>query len=268
MGSRGGRPRKLGIREPSGRLSRVVTRPAGEPISGAKWQRIRQAWSKIFGEEDHGSELGRLSFYHEITDAQAAAGFRIGDVYRKYHRLKGLRDTAKSPSYQSGSGGSSDLAEERMSSEQLAAFEGQIRKAEADWKAVDDVLSNSLPHRSFDVPRNLKQAVIDVCVFDTPVNPMLYPDLRGFLDHMAVRNAGRNAEIDKNDKARRRSPIEVRRAEPRREPRREDAAAVAVQSVLRKLWPDIEADAMRKVTETFQALRSREEFRRHKARER
>ena len=66
------------------------------------------------------SELARLSVHGVLTNAQTAAGFRIGEIYHRYHRMKRLRTNPKSPNYEIGLGGSADLAEERMSPEQLA----------------------------------------------------------------------------------------------------------------------------------------------------
>lgn len=257
MGSQGGRPRGTGERYPSGDLK--PKRPGGEPISPALWQRMKAQWTKIFNDAGHGSEVGRLSFDGELTNAQTAAAFRIGEIYRKYHRFKQLRDTAKSPSYQQGFGGSSDLAEERMTAEQLAAFEGNIRKAEADWAKVDGALAAA------HIPRPLRQAIIDICVFDTPTNPLFYPAIRYFLDQMVLRWAERFDDIDKriNMNGRRMGipnrPV-IERVVPAK-PKRPDTITPTFEAVVRKLRPDLDDKGIRLATETFTAMRDRAVYR-------
>ena len=132
MGRSGGRPRKPGVRYPSGDLRK---KPA-EGIAPALWGRIRSIVAKVAGDGKLESEVGRLAFLGEFTNVQAAAAFKVGDIYRAYHRTKRLKDFPKSPNYEQGFG-SADLAEERMSDEQLANFEDTVRRAHQAWERID-----------------------------------------------------------------------------------------------------------------------------------
>lgn len=254
---RKGRPRKSGERKPSGDLKK---RP-NEGIAPAIMGRIK-AFAKFFSDPKFVSLLAMLEAAGELTAVQSATGARIGEIYRTYHRLKHLKEQPKSPSYEQGFG-SSDLAEERMSTEQLEAFEAQIRKAEENWLAIDDQLGV--------IPRNLRQAVMDLCVYDTAINPMLYPDMRRFLD-LAAEYFARRGRAPAGDK----TPVNLRvlvarsptmvpsvaAAPPR--VRRPDTATHALEAVVRKLRPDLDADGVAQVREIFTAVRDREEFRRKK----
>jgi hypothetical protein len=58
------------------------------------------------------SQIARLSFTGQLTDAQATAAFQIGDTYRRWNRYEQSKKVPKRPNYEQGSGGSADPAEE------------------------------------------------------------------------------------------------------------------------------------------------------------
>lgn len=245
-----GRPRKAGERYPSGKLKKP-----GEAIAPARWGRIKNLLCKIAGLPEWENEIGRLLCQGELTNVQAAAASKIGDVYRAYHRAKGLKYFAKSPNYERGFG-SADLAEERMSAEELENFEARIRKAEEAWFKVDGYLSG--------VRRDVRQAVIDICVGSTPVNPMVLPDVRACLSDLAKR-----WEQGWRDQPQRRQP------ELKLMPGRDNVEAIAkhrrdtvtepLSAVVRKLRPDLDDDGIKQVVDVFHALRARADFRRTRA---
>jgi hypothetical protein len=253
-----------GERKASGDLKKA---PA-EPLAPAIMARARAAIAKIFGDAQHGSELGRLMFAGELTQTQGSAGFRIGEIYRRYHRHKHLRDAPKSPNYESGFG-SSDLAEERMSAEQLERFEAEVTQATDAWKVIDKALAQ--------VPRNVRQAVLDVCVFDTSVNPALYPSLRAVLND-AARAHGKHGEYapkrhDANSLRRlltvhSRGPTDgADHMAPTEVPRRKiDSATHAFVVVIRKLCPHLDQMGLDQAQEVFTAVRDRTDFERKRDR--
>ncbi len=250
--TKSGRPRKAGERYPSGDI-----KPKAEPIAPAQWARIKNDAVKLTGDQRLGSELGRLSFHGELTNAQAAAGFRVAEIYHRYHRYKRLRETPKSPNYEQGFGGSADLAEERMSSEQLEAYEASILAAEADFLRLQEEMPLYV--------RELPQALVDLCVFNVPLNPAFLPDLRIHLDRLAVqfgeqwRRQGRRPT---GVRPLTRRPTALREAKPELRPERNDAALKAVESVVRKLRADLDESAIATVKDTFIALVARERFNR------
>lgn len=250
MGTKyGGRPKKPGERYQSGKL-----RPAAEGIAPSLWARIKSDAMKAAGDPRLASELGRLSFEGHLTNAQTAAGFRVGEIYQRWLRHKRLRDSAKSPSYEHGFG-SADLAEERMDDEQLATYEAAIRTAEEEWARVDQEIPV--------YPRELNGAIFDLCVHDRPVNPTLIPDIREALDRLAVQfghrwrrlgRPGKRAPRPLNGHAHRDTAITPAIVTPR-----VDAAVEAVKAIARRLTGN-EAGAAT-VVATFIALRDREKFR-------
>lgn len=127
MGKRG-RPAKAGERYACGKL-----KPTGDPVTGALWHRIREHAAKLARDERLASELGRLSFHRQITDAQAAAGFRVGLIYGMFERhYSAPPRKTRSPSYQIGLTGDAGLAEELMERE---AFVDQVRRRRASLEA-------------------------------------------------------------------------------------------------------------------------------------
>ena len=249
---KGGRPRKNGERYPSGKLKQV------EGMAPALWGRIKANAAKFFGDPRFGSELGCLSASGELTNAQVATGYRIGDIYRRWHRLKRLRDNPKSPSYEQGFGGSSDLAEERMSAEQLEAFEASIRAAETAWRSVDAELSQ--------LPRNIRQAILDLCVYETAVNSMLLRDIGRALDHVALRWGPDWGRQGKGGPRPSLAVVAAKSELPRIAPRRPrvDHSLAALQALAHTLRPDLDGAGLAKVSEVFIALRDREQFRQTK----
>lgn len=266
---RKGRNREAGERYPSGDLKRA---PA-EPLAPAIMARARAAIAKIFGDAQHGSVLGGLVFAGELTSTQGEAGFRIGEIYRRYHRMKHLREAPKSANWEQGFG-SSDLAEERMSGEQLAKFEDDVRSATEAWQTIDEALAV--------IPRNARQAVIDVCVFDTAVNSAMYPALRAVLNDAAKASGNRgNKKPMKTDanSLRRLLVVHSRQAKPTEgapgamgpteAPRRRiDSATHAFEAVVKRLRPDLDQMGVDQAKEIFTAVRDREEFNRRKTRDR
>ena len=79
MQNKPGPRKKPGERYPSGDL-----KPAVAP---ALWGRARRG-----GDPQLSSELARLCFNRELTETQAAAGFRIADIYRNGNSADSLDD--------------------------------------------------------------------------------------------------------------------------------------------------------------------------------
>jgi hypothetical protein len=252
MGRKGGRPRKLGERKPSGDLKR----PATEGVAPALLARIKANVVKFFADPRFATPFGTLAMEGVFNAAQWAAGNRIAEIYHTYHRLKHLSENPKGPNYEGGSGGSSDLAEERMSAEQLEAHEAKIRAAETAWRTVSAVLLS--------VPENVRQGVLDLCVYDNPINPALYGAVATFLDQMSRRWPEWR---DKRDNRRRalptlRSTPLLPTAKTTATPKGPSPITVTLERVVHAIRPDLDADGIRRVTDTFHALHDREVLRR------
>lgn len=249
--SKRGRPKQAGERYPSGDL-----KPYNGAVSPAIWARMKNDGIKVVNDPRLGDQVGRLSFHGILSNAQTAAAFRVGDVFRRYHRAKRLRVNAKSPNYEQ-SFGSADLAEERMSEEQLEQHEASIRSATEAWEHLDG--KEGLFRR---FKPDLRKALIDLCVLDQPVNPTLYNDIRSVLDHLAVRWNDHFRQADKLAHAksilnRSSASPELLRAQA---PKRQDSMMRALEQVVRKLRKDLDEDGVATVKQTFLALVDRDRF--------
>jgi hypothetical protein len=120
-------------------------------IAPALWGRIRD-----LGGPQLRSELGRLYLHRELTETQAAAGFLIADIYR-------CGESAESA--ERGHATTADTREDHR-----AAAGGRM--------ALDRLLSEYAP--------KLREAVIELCVFNRPVDWTLYPEIRRLLDRVPV----------------------------------------------------------------------------------
>jgi hypothetical protein len=150
-----GRLRKPGERTPIGALKRV----ADSGLTPTAIKRISEDLARGAGDRRFESEVARLLFEKKLNDREAAAAFRVGEIYGRYERLHGLRRSAVSPSYTRGRSGAPELADERMTSEQIEAREKRQRDIEAAFLALQD---------------------------EIPIYP---PRWRGMIEHLCVENA-------------------------------------------------------------------------------
>lgn len=243
-----GRPRQEGERYPSGKLKPTEVAPA-------LYARYRADVLKFFKDPKLASQLTRLEMLGELTKRQAGAGLKLGEIYNRWRRLKRLRSTPKSPNLEGGFSGGADLAEERMTSEQLQALEEAINKAREDYDRVQEELPV--------YPREIHAALIDLCVEDQLVSSMFLPEIRIQLNRLA-------AVFDVRDKRKRRSSrggVRPLRTKTEEKPpaaissRPPDATLRAVELVVRKLRPDLADHDLRQVKETVAALVARERVR-------
>jgi len=169
MQNKPGPRKKPGERYPSGDLKPTV--------APALWGRVRRG-----GDPQLSSELARLCFNRELTETQAAAGFRIADIYR--------------------SGDSADSLDDRRGV--AAASEPINPRAAPDRIALDRLLS--------EYPPKVREAVIELCVSNRTVDWRLRPEIRQLLDHVARAFAitvGKRSKRAWSDKTERRRSITI-----------------------------------------------------------
>jgi hypothetical protein len=77
----------------------------------ALFQRIRSNYGKFNTDPRMLTEIARLSFNRELSDAQTVTAFRIGEIYHRYFKVNGVKVMPKSPAYEVGSLGSPDNPE-------------------------------------------------------------------------------------------------------------------------------------------------------------
>jgi hypothetical protein len=240
MANKRGRKRKPGERYPSGDL-----KPA---IAPAFWARIRDIGGKsnpIFR-----TELYRLSVHHVLSDAQTLAGFYVGDIYRQYCTEKTLETTPHRRK------SSDDMIDSRMNSRQPLLFSGKGMRAE-QWHTVENEVEALL--------RPLRSAVLDLCVLNQPINSVIYPEMRNFLDHMAgICGADlAHSQVRKLTFPTRRPSTEVPAKHNTEVAAKhdDDAERAAFKETLKILKPDFKPKELSDATDMFLAFRDREDFR-------
>jgi hypothetical protein len=242
-----GRKRKPGERYPAGKLKRQLP-----DIAPAYVKRYRDNALKLTADVRFATQLGNLNFQGILTNTQTATAFRINEIYQRWHHVKHLRVTPKSPNYEQGFG-SADLAEERMSVEQLEAFEARVRSATEAWESLDGFFQQ--------LRRDLRKAIMDLCVEDQPVSPVHYTEIAGVLDGLAQRWRDHFSRQDKLLETRRLHGATANVAEVRPQtPRADDPTLRALRMVVLKLCPKLDEDAYAQVRSTFLAFRDRIRF--------
>jgi hypothetical protein len=114
-----------------------------------------------------------------------------------------------------------------MTADQLAEHEEGIRRAEATWRKVQDMM--------MDIPISVRQAVYNLCVLNEAIGPILLHDVRQVLDAMVPRLSGERGTIRPFAKL---GPVmrgtEEDYVKQRAAPRPSDAHLSALEAVLDK----------------------------------
>ena len=156
-----------------------------------------------------------------------------------------------------------------------AATRGDPHATQKDRKAIDALLS--------EYPPKVREAVIELCVFNRAVDWKLRPEIRKVLDDVALlwSNAPRQQAVSQSMSARRSGARRTPPLDHARSSRRLRAASnqtpegtelrpdfdpdvEAFKKVIAVLRPELDADGIARVIDEFIALRDREEFRQRK----
>src|SRR4029078_1974461 len=92
-----GRPALPGDRYPSGER-RDTNDPRGENV----FQRCAELEKTVGLDPRLTSQIGRLRYLRLLTDGQAAAADKVGQIYGRFERIHAKRRHSVSPSYQLG----------------------------------------------------------------------------------------------------------------------------------------------------------------------
>jgi hypothetical protein len=168
-----GRPRKNGERTACGALKRV----ADNGLTPTAIKRISEDLARGAGDKRFETEVARLLFERKINDREAAAAFRVGEIYGRFERLHGKHRSAVSPSYTIGRAGAPELADERMTDEQVEARDRRERDVEAAFAALQDEVP---PY-----PAKWRAMLEHLCVDNLHVPEIWLPELRWMLERIA-----------------------------------------------------------------------------------
>lgn len=157
-----GRPKKPGPRHPGGQLKQ---QDAGIP--GASLQRLRALGTNPL----IATQVGRLLYLGELTETEAAAAYRIGEIYGRYEQSIGRRRSVASPSYEAGRGRDIGLTESDSAAARAESAARAFGALQADLALC---------------PRGVRPAIEELCVEDRACPPGWLPVVKIALGILAV----------------------------------------------------------------------------------
>ena len=187
-----GRPALPGDRYPSGER-----RETSDPRAENVFRRFAELEKTVGLDPRLTSQIGRLRYLKLLTDGQAAAADRVGQVYGAFERIHARRRFSVSPSYQLGRGHGEREYETEI-----------VRAAEADYRALQDCIPL--------LPREARDIIEQLCVENCAVPSVYLPEVRVILDRVAL-EFGLGAQGDEE----RISAAGTRRRAPRGQSRKE-----------------------------------------------
>jgi hypothetical protein len=162
MIDRRGRPAQPGERFPSG-----DRRAPSDPRAENVFRRFAELEQIVGLDPRLTSQVGRLRYLRLLTDAQAAAADRIGQIYGRFERIHAVRRSSVSPSYQLG----------RRTGEGPDHDPDVIAAAEADFRDLQDCIPV--------VPREARDVIEQLCVENCAISSLHLPHVRVILDRVA-----------------------------------------------------------------------------------
>lgn len=230
-------------------------RPTIEPIAPAAWDRIRRLVARGAIEAIHGSQIGRLSYFGELTATEASAAFRVGEIYGRYDRVVlEKRRSARSPSYEMGFSGQTPEGQQRN---RRLSEEEEHRIATRNFQD----LRSQLP----EFPRELRARIEDLCVEDTPISSTDLADVRIILGKLAayfgIVSAGKNSIQRLPQKP---SPSIVPGNVPTM-PRQQSVESLCFRDLMIRILPKEQQNQIDTIYEDYCARRAREVLRRQKS---
>ena len=197
-----GRPALPGDRYPSGER-----RDTNDPRAENVFQRFADLEKTVGLDPRLTSQIGRLRYLKLLSDGQAAAADKVGQIYGRFERIHARRRHSVSPSYQLGRGHG-----ERE-------YDTDVVKAvEADYRALQDCIPL--------LPREARDIIEQLCVENCAVPSLYLPEVRVILDRVAA-EFGLGAQGDED----RISAASTRRRAPRAQSRRSGSRRAATRTV-------------------------------------
>ncbi len=160
--SKRGRPALAGDRYPSGER-----RETSDPRAENVFRRFAELEKTVGLDPRLTSQIGRLRYLKLLTDMQAAAADKVGQVYGRFERIHARRRFTVSPSYQLGRG----YGEREYDTE-------VVRAAESDYRALQDCIPL--------LPREARDIIEQLCVENCAVPSLYLPEVRVILDRVAA----------------------------------------------------------------------------------
>lgn len=223
-----------------------------DPIAPTLWERIRRNVNAGLLPPIHASEIARLAQHGEITSTEAAAAFRVGEIYGRYERCVGCSRSARSPSYEMGYSGHPPENQQERDEERDRA-EQDATKA---WVSLQGMLSKMV------VGSAELRRLEELCVQNECISPPDVQTVRKILERLAqyfrVVSAGKNVELKRQAKASFRGPNTVLSNTPAPSARKQGADRAAFLSSVAPLIPNASQDQLDKMFDDYCSQRSKE----------
>jgi hypothetical protein len=175
MTRRGGRPNKPGARHACGKLKQGQ-HDGADIRAPTLWRRIKDTVVAAGAHPYAGTALGKLSLFGVLSDAEVAAGFRVGEIVGRYHRLvTGAKPyTVASPAYEKGFGAAVDGDE--------MGDEATIGRAQERARRARKAYERMMRH----VPPGGAEAVlIALCIEDKEPSSLIHGQVKELLGRLA-----------------------------------------------------------------------------------
>lgn len=243
MARKRGRPPKSGERYDCGKLK-------SEGVSPTLAHRIREHAGKVGIDRRFGGELGRLLLLEQVTAGEAAAGWRVADIWHKFESTIGLQRDVRGASYDVG-------INRKMAALQSDHDEAEHIAREA-WCSLDKHLQRNYPGYGGDRARS---ALETLCVDDRAIGWGALMEVRAMLHRLAVEHFGLT-RAPKKQEGRLTAAAPVRRALWRSDYGADVAKLVSAAN------PDLGVERISEIRDFHNALIEREKFEAEKKRER
>lgn len=213
-------------------------------------RRIRDHGKKLGADPRLGTELGRLLMLEEITAAEAAAGFKLAEIYGRYGYYHGRKRTAKSPAYESGFRAAANWESNEEDDDYIARYNAAIKTFE------------SLPIQAKGFSASQRSAIERLCVEDESLAWESLQHTRAWLaflaEHFGTVKASKKQPIVKKIAKPKDNPLEKTKSHTERD--RESWLYVVKQ-----IRPDLPDDEALHYLGIYRAMAARSEFRQRRA---
>lgn len=220
-----------------------------EPIAPALWDRIRRNVGQGLLPAIHGTEIARLHHFGLITPTEAAAAFRIAEIYSRWDKCLGRARSARSPSFELGFGGS--VPENQKAADQKDADDIKREKdAREKWDALEEKFNK------LNVTPSERRRIEELCAQNEAIGSIELSDIRPILAGLAqefrVVTAGKNSALKRQAK----DITNPKAATPRPKPNTAAAERKTMSDITKSILKNASQDQIDTVYETFTALRS------------
>lgn len=224
-----------------------------EPIAPALWDRIRRNVSQGLLQPIHGCEVARLAHHGEITATEAAAAFRVAEIYGRFDQCMGRTRSARSPSYQMGYSGTAPESQQ-AADEREAKADRRETSAAKQWDALRTHF-NKMGATSAELRR-----LEELCVEDISIGPIDLIDIRKILQRLAqdfrIVAAPKNSELKRQARRVTQTVIESTKPAAAAPPQRSAVDRESFLDVVRKSFPELTEVQLESMFSSYCAQRS------------